>query len=56
MAKENACLDEKQGISEDEKDSFDFDELEEKLQSQLEVELADLEFLIDEKRENKKSG
>lgn len=49
MAKENACLDEKQGISEDEKDSFDFDELEEKLQSQLEVELADLEFLIDEK-------
>lgn len=49
MAKENAYLDEKQEISEDETDSFDFDELEEKLQSQLEVELADLEFLTDEK-------
>lgn len=49
MAKENAYLDEKQEISEDETDSFDFDDLEEKLQSQLEVELADLEFLTDEK-------
>lgn len=49
MAKENAFLDESQSLSEDVADSFDFDELEEKLQSQLEEELADLEFLEDEK-------
>lgn len=49
MAKENAFLDENQGLSEDVADSFDFDELEEKLQSQLEEELADLDFLADEK-------
>ena len=49
MAKENAFLDENQGLSEAVADSFDFDELEEKLQSQLEEELADLEFLADEK-------
>lgn len=49
MAKENAILDENQWLSEDVIDSFDFDELEEKLQSQLEEELADLEFLADEK-------
>lgn len=49
MAKENAFLDENQGLGEDVADSFDFDELEEKLQSQLEEELADLEFLADEK-------
>lgn len=49
MAKENAFLDENQWLSEDVIDSFDFEELEEKLQSQLEEELADLEFLADEK-------
>lgn len=49
MAKENAFLDENQGLGEDVADTFDFDELEEKLQSQLEEELADLEFLADEK-------
>ena len=37
MAKENAVLDENQNLNEDLSDSFDFDELEEKLQSQLEV-------------------
>ena len=41
MAKENAVLDENQNLNEDLSDSFDFDELEEKLQSQLEDELAD---------------
>lgn len=49
MAKENAVLDENQDLNEDLSDSFDFDELEEKLQSQLEDELADLEFLQEEK-------
>lgn len=49
MAKENALLDENQGLSEGVLNSFDFDDLEEKLQSQLEEELADLEFLADEK-------
>lgn len=49
MAKENAFLDENQRLSEDLSDFFDFDELEEKLQSQLEEDLADLEFLADEK-------
>lgn len=49
MAKENAFLDENQWPSEDVADSFDFDELEEKLQSQLEEEFADLKFLEEEK-------
>lgn len=49
MAKENAVLDENQKLSEDLSDSFDFDELEEKLQSQLEKELVGLEFLQEEK-------
>lgn len=49
MAKENAVLGQNQKFSEDLADSFDFDELEEKLQSQLEEELADLEFLEEEK-------
>lgn len=49
MAKENAFLEENQWISEDVADTFDFDELEEKLQSQLEEELKDLEFLVEEK-------
>lgn len=49
MAKENAFFDDKQWLSEDIADSFNLDELEEKLQSQLEKELTDLEFLADEK-------
>ncbi len=49
MAKENAVLDKKEQLNEDLTESFDFDELEEKLQSQLEEELADMQFLADEK-------
>lgn len=49
MAKENAFFDDKQWLSEDTADSFNLDELEEKLQSQLEKEFTDLEFLVDEK-------
>lgn len=50
MAKENAVLDKKeQMMNEDLTESFDFDELEEKLQSQLEEELADMQFLVEEK-------
>ena len=36
-------------MNEDLTESFDFDELEEKLQSQLEEELADMQFLAEEK-------
>lgn len=49
MAKENAALNKKEVISENLAESFDFDELEEKLQSQLEEELADMQFLTEEK-------
>lgn len=49
--KKNAVLDENQKLNEDLSDSFDFDELEEKLQSQLEEELVDLEFLQEEKEQ-----
>lgn len=49
MAMENAFLDDNQGLSEDVADYFDFDELEEKLQNQLEEEIVDLGFLADEK-------
>ena len=49
MAKENAVLDKKEQLNEELTESFDFDELEEKLQSQLEEELSDLEFLKEEK-------
>ena len=49
MAKENAVFDKKEVVSDDLTESFDFDELEEKLQSQLEEELADLKFLQEEK-------
>lgn len=49
MAKENAVLDKKEVVSDDLTESFDFDELEEKLQSQLEEELADFKFLQEEK-------
>ena len=49
MAKENAVLDKKEQLNENLTESFDFDELEEKLQSQLEEELADMQFLAEEK-------
>jgi hypothetical protein len=46
MAKENAILEEKEEYSED---SFDFDDLEERLQSQLDLQLSELDFLKTEK-------
>lgn len=49
MARENAILNEKEQLNEELMESFDFDELEEKLQSQLEEELADMQFLVEEK-------
>lgn len=49
MAKENAILNADEKLNEDFTESFDFDELEEKLQSQLEEELADMQFLAEEK-------
>lgn len=49
MGNKNDFLNENQLYSEDMLDSFDLDELEDKLQSQLEEELDDLEFLADEK-------
>ena len=49
MGKENAVLDKKEQLNEYLNESFDFDELEEKLQSQLEEELTDMKFLADEK-------
>lgn len=49
MAKENAIIDQEEKLDEELAESFDFDELEEKLQSQLEEELADMQFLAEEK-------
>lgn len=49
MAKANAILDKEDKLNEELTESFDFDELEEKLQGQLEEELADLQFLTEEK-------
>lgn len=49
MAKENAILEKKEQMSEELIESFDFDELEGKLQCQLEEELADMKFLTEEK-------
>lgn len=49
MAKENAVLDKKEQMNEDLIEFFDFDELEEKLQNQLEEEFSNLEFLKEEK-------
>ena len=43
--KENAILNQEEKLNEELTESFDFDELEEKLQSQLEEELADMQFL-----------
>lgn len=49
MTRENALLDEEKKASDEFEESFDFDELEEKLQSQLEEEIADMQFLAEEK-------
>lgn len=49
MAKENAILNDEDILNEEFTESFDFDEFEEKLQSQLEEELADMQFLAEEK-------
>lgn len=49
MEKEIAVLDESEKYNEDLLDSFDFDELEAKLQSQLEEGMEELEFLKEEK-------
>lgn len=49
MTRENALLDEEKKASDEFEESFDFDELEEKLQSQLEEEIADMQFLVEEK-------
>lgn len=48
MAQENAIIDEELNLEENESESFDFDELEAKLQQQLEGEFSDLSFLQDE--------
>lgn len=49
MAKENAILECKEEYSEDSFESFDFDDLEERLQSQLDLQLSELDFLETEK-------
>lgn len=49
MAKENAILGCDENTNENLEEIFDFDELEEKLQSQLEQELLNLQFLTEEK-------
>ena len=49
MANENAILNDEDILNEEVTESIDFDELEEKLQGQLEEEFSNLEFLKDEK-------
>lgn len=49
MAKDNAILNLKEEYDDISFESFDLDELEEKLQSQLREELADMQFLAEEK-------
>ena len=49
MTKENALSATAEQLNDDLTESFDFDELEETLQNQLEEELADLQFLKEEK-------
>ncbi len=49
MAKENAVINEEESLNEELNESFDLDELEEKLQGQLDEELADMRFLAEEK-------
>lgn len=51
MAKENDVLSENETLEEELTEEFDLDELEEKLQNELEQELSDLEFLKDEKEQ-----
>ncbi|WP_227986064.1 hypothetical protein [Streptococcus ruminantium] len=46
--KKNAVLDKTELINEDLMESFDFDELEKKLQCHLEEELSDVQFLVEE--------
>lgn len=50
MEKENASLNKEENLNEDFEESFDFDELEEKLQSQLEEDFSSLEFLEEERK------
>lgn len=50
MAKENAIFNEEEILNEEFTESFDFDELEEKLQSQLEEEFSNLELLKEDKK------
>lgn len=49
MVKENAILDDEERLNEGSEESFDFDALEEKLQSQLDEEIADMQFMAEEK-------
>lgn len=49
MSRENALFDEQELTNEVLSDSFDLDELEEKLQSQLDEEFANMQFLEEEK-------
>ena len=49
MTKKNAILDQEEELNEYLMESFDFDELEKELQSQLEEDLSNLEFLKEEK-------
>lgn len=49
MAKENAILNDEGILDEEFSESFDFDELEEKLQGELEEEFSNLEFLKEER-------
>ena len=49
MADENAILAKERIENEETEEAFDFDALEEKLQGQLENELADMQALTDEK-------
>ncbi|MCT6922157.1 MAG: cation diffusion facilitator family transporter [Staphylococcus epidermidis] len=51
MANENAIFNNEDKLNEELTESFDFDELEEKLQSQLEEELAEINFLTEEKEQ-----
>ena len=48
MAKENAILNKNEQLNEDLAESFDFDELEKKLQNQLEEEFSNFEYLKEE--------
>ncbi len=49
MAKENAILGLDEKINDELDETFDFDELEEKLQNQLEQELSDMQLLKEER-------